>query len=74
MEVLYPACARLDVHKKTVVASICLTDPRGRATFRTRTFGTTTPDLLDLQAWLAGWPSGHPCGDGGHRLLLEAGV
>ena len=50
MEVLYPACAGLDVHKKTVVASICLTNPHGRATFRTRTFGTTTPDLLDLQA------------------------
>ena len=36
------------------MASICLTNPHGRATFRTRTFGTTTPDLLDLQAWLAG--------------------
>jgi len=52
MEVLYPHCAGLDVHKRTVVACVCHTDGRGHATFTPRTFGTTTPELLDLQAWL----------------------
>lgn len=52
MEVLYPRCAGLDVHKRTVVASVCHTDRRGHATFTQQTFGTTTPELLALQAWL----------------------
>lgn len=52
MQVLYPHCAGLDVHKRTVVASVCHTDHRGHATFTMQTFGTTTPDLLALQAWL----------------------
>jgi hypothetical protein len=29
MEVLYPRCAGLDVHKDTVVAAVRLTDGRG---------------------------------------------
>lgn len=52
MEVLYPHCAGLDVHKRTVVACIAHTDGRGHATWTTQTWGTTTPDLLALQAWL----------------------
>ena len=52
MEVLYPDCAGLDVHKRTVVASACHTTPRGHATFTQQTFGTTTPELLALQTWL----------------------
>ena len=52
MEVLYPHCAGLDVHKRTVVACIAHTDGRGHATLTTQTFGTATPDLLTLQAWL----------------------
>ena len=52
MEVLYPHCAGLDVHKRTVVACIAHTDGRGHVTWTTQTWGTTTPDLLALQAWL----------------------
>lgn len=52
MEVLYPHCAGLDVHKRTVVACVAHTDGRGHATLTTQTWGTTTPDLLALQAWL----------------------
>ena len=51
MEVVFPRCAGLDVHKKTVVA--CVLAREGRETGRTvQTFGTTTPDLLALQTWL----------------------
>lgn len=52
MQVLYPRCAGLDVPKRTDVASVCVTDARGHATFTMQTFGTTTPELLALQAWL----------------------
>ena len=52
MEIVYQACAGLDVHKATVVA--CVRRQRGtqRATSETRTFGTTTDELLALADWL----------------------
>ena len=53
MEVLYPHCAGLDVHKDTVVA--CVRHMvNGTVTREVRTFGTTTKDLLALSEWLAG--------------------
>jgi len=48
MKVVYERCCGLDVHKKTVTA--CVITPEGR---ETRTFGTTTGDLLQLADWLA---------------------
>src|SRR5271166_3533545 len=51
MEVLYPHCAGLDVHKETVVA--CRRHMvNGTVTSDVRTFGTTTKDLLGLSEWL----------------------
>lgn len=52
MEVLYPRCAGLDVHKDTVVACVRLAD-QGPARKEIRTFKTTTRDLLNLSAWLS---------------------
>jgi transposase len=43
----------LDVHKQTVAACVRLPGPKGKHTQEVRTFGTTTPDLLALQDWLA---------------------
>jgi transposase len=52
MEVLYPHCAGLDVHKETVVACARhMVD--GAVTREVRTFGTMTKDLLALSEWLA---------------------
>jgi len=52
MEVLYPHCAGLDVHKDTVVA--CARHMvNGTVTREIRTFRTTTKDLLALSEWLA---------------------
>ena len=52
MEVLYPRCAGLDVHKKTVVA--CVRIQQGQSVDQeVRTFETTTSGLLDLSAWLS---------------------
>ncbi len=52
MEVLYPRCAGLDVHKDTVVAGVRLA-VEGAVRTEVRTFDTTTPGLLALSAWLA---------------------
>ncbi len=53
MEVFFPRCAGIDVHKRTVVACrIVLTDD-GEWLRETRTYGTTTEDLLRLSDWLA---------------------
>src|SRR5262252_3631477 len=52
MEVLYPHCAGLDVHKDTVVA--CVRHMvNGTVKREVRTFKTTTTELLALSDWLA---------------------
>jgi transposase len=52
MEVLYPNCAGLDVHKDTVVA--CSRRMTGSKVEReVRTFPTTTSGLLALSEWLS---------------------
>ena len=52
MEVLYPRCAGLDVHKDIVVAVVRLAEA-GAVRSEVRHFDTTTPGLLALAAWLA---------------------
>ena len=52
MEVLYPRCAGLDVHKDTVVACLRLA-AEGATRSEVRTFDTTTPGLLALADWLS---------------------
>ena len=47
MRVVHERCCGLDVHKRTVVA--CVLTSEGQ---RTRTFGTTTGELLTLVDWL----------------------
>lgn len=51
MEVLYPRCAGLDVHKDVIVAAVrCVSVPRHH---EVRSFATTTSGLLALSEWLA---------------------
>src|SRR5215469_11015864 len=72
MEVLYPHCAGLDVHKDTVVA--CVRHMvNGTVKREVRSFKTTTTELLALSDWLRGREM-HPHRDGGDRRLLEAGM
>jgi transposase len=84
MEVLYPHCAGLDVHKDTVVA--CMRHmANGSVRREVRTFKTTTKELLSLSEWLAAegcthvameatgvyWkPVWHILSDGDFTLLL----
>jgi transposase len=51
MEILYPRCAGLDVHKDMVMARVrCVTEPR---VDETRSFATTTGALIELQEWMS---------------------
>lgn len=59
MDVLIPRCCGLDVHQKTVVASVRILGPTGEVTRETRTFGTTTRELEALAAWLRPWAVTH---------------
>src|SRR5438445_3045914 len=51
MEVLYPRCAGLDVHKDVIVAWVrCVSEPTHH---EVRSFDSTTRGLLELADWLA---------------------
>lgn len=52
MQVVHDRCCGLDVHKKTVVACVLITDPDGTVHKEVRTFSTMTASLLALADWL----------------------
>jgi len=52
MDVLYPRCAGLDVHKDVVVACVRIAQPGGQASQEVRSFATTTTELCELAEWL----------------------
>jgi transposase len=52
MHVVYPACAGLDVHKKTVVACVLRTAADETVAKDVRTFSTTSQGLRLLRQWL----------------------
>jgi transposase len=53
VEVVHRRCCGLDVHKKSVVACVLLSDPSGPPQREVRTFGTFTHEVLALADWLA---------------------
>ena len=59
MREIYECVAGLDVHKRTVVATRMRVTPDKQKEWETETFGTTTPELLQLHDWLQGWPCTH---------------
>jgi transposase len=52
MQVVYPCCCGLDVHKKSITACVLWVEARGEKRKEKRVFGTFTRDLLKLSAWL----------------------
>jgi transposase len=52
MDVVYPCCCGIDVHKKTVVACVIVQGQKGQPSKAIRTFGTMTDELLQLADWL----------------------
>jgi len=59
LRIVYERVAGLDVHKKTVVATRMRVTEDDRVEWETETFGTTTPDLLELLDWLYVWDLTH---------------
>lgn len=55
MRLMYERCAALDVHKKTVTACRRWTQTNGQVASEVQTFGTTTPELLEMLDWLSEW-------------------
>jgi transposase len=52
MEVVYPTCAGMDVHKKDLKVCLVTRDAQGQRRQELRTFGTMTKELLALRDWL----------------------
>jgi transposase len=52
MDVIYPRCCGLDIHKKTVVACLMTSEAGQPPVQAIRTFSTMTADLLALVDWL----------------------
>jgi transposase len=52
MDAIIERCAGLDVHQETVVACVLYGSLEQRPKELTKTFGTTTKSLLELQDWL----------------------
>ena len=52
MNVIYPRCCGLDVHKRGVVACLITPGREGAPTKEVRAFGAMTDDLLALSDWL----------------------
>jgi len=52
VQVIYERCAAIDVHKKTAVTTILISDADGSVQEQTQTFSSMTADLLALDDWL----------------------
>jgi transposase len=59
MKIVHPICCGVDVHKKTIVATIATTDKNGVTRYITETFSTLNPDLFRFRTWL----TDHKCLD-----------
>jgi transposase len=53
MDVLFPACAGIDVHQKNIVACRLYTGADAQLHYDKRTFRTMTAELLQLSDWLS---------------------
>jgi transposase len=52
VDIAYPICCGMDVHKNFIVACIATTDERSKTTHQIRRFSTFTGDLRRLADWL----------------------
>ena len=51
MKIVHPICCGMDVHKKSIVATLAVTE-NIITTYTTRSFITSNPDLINLRTWL----------------------
>ena len=55
VEIIYPVCCGMDVHKSFIVACIAVTDERSHTDHHIKRFSTFTRDLQRLADWLASY-------------------
>ena len=53
VDIVYPVCCGMDVHKNFLVACIAITDERSNTTHQIKRFSTYAGDLRKLSDWLA---------------------
>jgi len=53
VDIVYPVCCGMDVHKSFIVACVAVTDERSHTTHYIKRFSTFTGDLRRLSGWLA---------------------
>ena len=51
MKVEHCCCAGLDVHKRTVVACVLKGQPGREPVSQTKSFGTTTAEVMEMLEW-----------------------
>jgi transposase len=59
MQVVYPRCCGIDVHKKGVTVCVLISDEDGTVERQLRSFGTMTGQLQALSEWLRQWQVTH---------------
>jgi transposase len=59
MQVVYPRCCGIDVHKKGVTVCVLISHENGTVERQLRSFGTMTGQLQALSEWLRQWQVTH---------------
>lgn len=61
LKIIHPICCGVDVHKRTVVATIAATDKNNITSYSQRTFSTLNADLFAFRDWLLENGCHHVC-------------
>ena len=61
VEIVYPVCCGMDVHKSFIVACVAVTDEHSHTEHHIKRFSTFTGDLRRLATWLASYHCSYVC-------------
>ena len=61
VEIVYPVCCGMDVHKSFIVACVAVTDEHSHTEHHIKRFSTFTGDLRRLASWLASYDCRDVC-------------
>jgi transposase len=61
LKIIYPICCGVDVHKRTIVATIAATDKKNITSYSVKTFSTLNHDLYAFRDWLLQNDCRHVC-------------
>ena len=61
LKIIYPVCCGVDVHKRTIVATIAATDKNNITSYSQKSFSTLNADLIAFRDWLLENGCHHVC-------------